>query len=209
MILIITGVNFQCFEYDIVISYSSNSSTNQSVSEANATEIYTCTASERTKLSFSFIDTIFRVTLPFIISIILDIVLIYNLTTVKRNRWLKRDESFARSVIALNFFFLITNLPYMVVGIYQNILKYNGDYTSQAYLISNLVFSISGGLASFSLAFPLVVNTIFFKAFRREFFYFFTRSKPRNGSVRPTNTIIVNRRINLNNNGGTSMIAMK
>jgi hypothetical protein len=58
----------------------------------------------------------------------------------------------------------------MVVGIYQNILKYNGDYTSQAYLISNLAFSISGGLASFSLAFPLVVNTIFFKAFRREFF---------------------------------------
>jgi hypothetical protein len=103
--LIITGVNFQCFEYGIVKSFSSNSSTAQSVSESNATAIYTCTASESTKLSLSFIDTIFRVTLTFILSIILDTILIYNLTTVKRNRWLKRDESFARSVIALNFFF--------------------------------------------------------------------------------------------------------
>jgi hypothetical protein len=183
MILIIAGVNFQSFEYDVVISYRSNSSINQNGSESDAVPVYTCTASENTKLTSRFIDTIFRVTLPFLFSIILDTILIYNLTTVKKKRWLKRDEMFARSVIALNFLYMITNLPYMIVGIYLNILTYNGDFTSPAYLIASLALSLSTVLASCNFAFPLIVNLIFFKAFRREFFFYFTRWKFIGGSV--------------------------
>jgi hypothetical protein len=208
MILIIAGVNFQSFDYYIVVSYSSNSTVNQNGSESNATEIYTCTASENTKLISSFIDTIFRVTLPFMLSIILDTILIYNLTAVKKKRWLKRDEIFARSVIALNFLFLVTNLPYMVVSIYLNIFTYNGDSSSPAYLIANLALSISTLLASCNFAFPLIVNCIFFRAFRREFFYYFTRFKFIGGSVRPTNSVFVTRRNNINSKGGISMITM-
>jgi len=207
MILVIAGVYFQSFEYGVVISYGSNSSINQNGSELNATEFYTCTANESVRLSLSIIDTIFRVTLPFLLSIILDTILIYNLTIVKSKRWMKRDESFARSVIALNFLYLFTNLPYMVVGIYFNILTYNRDLTSQAYLITRLVFSIASVLASFNFVFPLVVNLIFFGTFRREFFYYFTRLKLINGSVRPTNTD-TGRNKNITG-GGINMIQIK
>jgi hypothetical protein len=208
MILIIAGVNFQSFEYDVVISYSSNSTVNQNGSDSDATEIHTCTASENTKLISSFIDTIFRVTLPFLFSIILDTILVYNLTTVKKKRWLKRDEIFARSVIALNFLYMVTNLPYMIVGIYLNILTYNGDFSSPAYLIANLALSISTLLASCNFAFPLIVNCIFFRAFRREFFYFFSKFKFNGGSVRPSNSVFLSRRNNINSKGGISMITM-
>jgi hypothetical protein len=208
MILIIAGVNFQSFEYDVVISYRSNSSINQNGSESDAVPVYTCTASENTKLTSRFIDTIFRVTLPFLFSIILDTILIYNLTTVKKKRWLKRDEMFARSVIALNFLYMITNLPYMIVGIYLNILTYNGDFTSPAYLIASLALSLSTVLASCNFAFPLIVNLIFFKAFRREFFFYFTRWKFIGGSVRPSNSVLVTRKNKMNTMGGISMITM-
>lgn len=97
MVVIISAVNFQSFEYSVEISYS-NSTKRLNDSSSNSTEIYTCTAELTTVLSLTLIDAIFRVTLPFLFSIVLDTILIYNLTSVKRERWLKRDEKFARSV---------------------------------------------------------------------------------------------------------------
>lgn len=95
----------------------------------------------------------------------------------------------------------------MVAVIYLNILTFHGDFSSQAYLISSLALNVTTGLASFNFVFPLVINLIFFKTFRREFFYYFTRIKPIDGTVEPT---ITGRRngINTITQGGISMITM-
>lgn len=113
-------------------------------------------------------------------------------------------------MIALNFLYLISNLPYMVNVIYYNILTFRGNFTSRTYLITSLLLSFTTGLASCNFVFPLVVNLIFFKTFRREFFYYFTRFRPIDGSVRPTNTGQSIRRNGLHTitTGGISMITM-
>ena len=143
--LIMGCVNFQSFEYFVNISYDYNNQSNFSTS--NGSVVYVCTSNLVVIVSLNVIDALVRVTIPFILTIILDGILIYHLTSVKRERWMKRDEKFARSVIALNVLFLVTNMPYMISLVYLNILIFiqKVALTSRSYLITLLIMNFSAG----------------------------------------------------------------
>ena len=169
LLIISLAITSQYFEYVLVRTNKNvtNSQTNVTVT----TTVSTCGFNNPDILLSVTIITIFaRVVIPFSVMIVTNTFLIYQLKKVKRERWMHREEVFARSVIALSIFFFVTHVPFSVMSIFQLVLSYTDPNPySRALTITNFGYSFAIILASFNYVFPLSVNLSFNKLFRAEF----------------------------------------
>ena len=135
------------------------------------TIVSTCSADSPSTLLSTTIITIFsRVIIPFVIMIVTNSFLIYQLKKVKRERWMQREEVFARTVVALSVFFFVTHVPFSVMISIQVVLSYTDlNPYSRANTITNFVYGLSLIFTSVNYVFPLFINLVFNKLFRAEF----------------------------------------
>ena len=120
-------------------------------------------------LSLNIVEGLLRFIAPLAILCISGVILIKRLKRIRGERWSEREKAFSRSVFALSSFYLITEIPCLIVFTYITILKYNGtDVLSDEYIMVNFAFVISQFVAAFSFIFPTVVNFAFNKMFRNE-----------------------------------------
>ena len=105
--------------------------------------------------------------------------MIHHLRKIKRNRWQNQDDSFVRSIIALSLLFFVTQIPYAVMLVIQTIMIYveNNAMSSTSTLV-NFCYSVSLFFNAYNYFFPTVVNFIFNKLFREEFYALFGFKKP-------------------------------
>ena len=129
------------------------------------------------------IAMIFRIILPFILMLIFNIILIKNLVKTKRNlnkeRSMRKEEKFSRSIIALNFLFFITTLPYLVALVLLNMFQYSSKstFSSSDTAIINFCLSIAVSISVYNHGLPCLVNLYFNKVFREEFFNLLSNTK--------------------------------
>ena len=166
------AISSQYFQFVLVRTPASNTTISPNVTVATITA--TCSVDKAILLSINILAIVTRVTVPFVIMIVSNIFLIYHLKRVRRERWMKKEEAFARSVVALSVFFLLTNLPLAVIAVYQIVLAYDGSSPlSRSSVLVNLVYTLSMLLSSYNYVFPTLVNLMFNKIFRQEFLIMF------------------------------------
>ena len=150
----------QALEYKLVATAIANST---------ATTVK-CSVDKLTLLSINITTIATRVVIPFAIMLVSNIFLIYNLKRVRQERWMRREVSFAWSVIALSGLFFLTHLPYSVFLIWQTVLAYTDIHPlSRMSTIVNAAHTFSLELTSYNYILPAVVNLMFNKLFRDEF----------------------------------------
>ena len=165
------AISSQYFQFELVRT-PSNTTISPNVTVATITA--TCSVDKAIILSINVLAIVTRVAVPFVIMIVSNIFLIYHLKRVRRERWMKKEEAFARSVVALSVFFLLTNLPLAVIAVYQIVLAYDGSSPlSRSSVLVNLVYTLSMLLSSYNYVFPTLVNLMFNKIFRQEFLIMF------------------------------------
>ena len=135
-----------------------------------------------------------RIVLPFLIMIVSNSFLIFNLKHVKRDRWMKREEAFAHSVIAMSGLFFVTHIPLLVLVLYQTTLAYiDTDPYSRVTTIVNFSYAMSVELASYNYVFTTPVNLVFNKMFRDEFLEYCKIKKrmPSNSTATISNSVVM------------------
>lgn len=127
-----------------------------------------------------FISQIMRTVLPVLLEFLLNAILIYKLLdsrrrngNVSRSRSLNRDYKFAFLIVILNFLFLITQTPFMIVTIYTCVINYvhqdDAFFTSDAELIMTEYLSvITGVFATYMFGSIFFVNLFFNRIFQME-----------------------------------------
>ena len=129
------------------------------------------------------IAMLFRIILPFILMLIFNIILIKSLIKTKRNlnidRSLRKEEKFARSILALNFLFFITTLPYLIALVLLNLFQYSSKstFSSSETALINFSLSVAVSISVYNHGLPCLVNLYFNKVFREEFFNLITNTK--------------------------------
>ena len=125
----------------------------------------------------------FTIILPFILMLLFNIILIKSIIKMKRNlnidRSLRKEEKFARSILALNFLFFITSLPYLVALVLLNMFQYSSKstFSSSDTAIINFCLSIAVSISVYNHGLPCLVNLYFNKVFREEFFNLLSNTK--------------------------------
>jgi hypothetical protein len=132
-----------------------------------------CTASKNIVYIRDTISMILRYILPFALMILLNTLLIKRLIKSKQiaNRQLKKEYSFAFTVVFLNAFFVITLLPSALILIGSNIVGYK-DTTTVSYkttAIMNFAYVVGQYFSGFNYTFTLLLNLQFNRLFRKEF----------------------------------------
>ena len=118
----------------------------------------------------------FTIILPFILMLIFNIILIKSLIKTKRNlnidRSLRKEEKFARSILALNFLFFVTSLPYLIALVLLNLFQYSSKstFSSSDIALINFCLTIAISISAYNYGLPCLVNLYFNKLFREEFF---------------------------------------
>ena len=111
---------------------------------------------------------IFRMIIPFILTLLLNIVLIAKLKKVKNNlikgdSFMMREYRFAFSIIVSNVLFILTLIPTIVALMYSN-------FGSNAPEIATFMRHLSQLIASYNYCFNFFINLITNLMFRKEFF---------------------------------------
>lgn len=111
---------------------------------------------------------IFRMIIPFILTLLLNIVLIVKLVKVKKNirkgdSFMMREYKFAFSIIVLNVLFILTLIPNIVALIYSNLAP-------NAPEIATFMRQLSQLIASYNYCFNFFINLITNNMFRKELF---------------------------------------
>jgi len=159
------------FEYKYVEKPISdlNLDTNETTMDGNVIAL-ACIPSDDILLTANIITILFRIFIPFTAMLVSDIILIYNLKLKKGERYSKREKSFSHSVVALSTFFFVTHLPFGILLIYQTVIMYKNYQSSTLFI---LFYEIALALTSYNYILPTIVNLIFNKVFRDEFFFLF------------------------------------
>ena len=118
---------------------------------------------------------LFRMILSFILTLILNIVLIVKFIRVKkmltnRDVFKLREFKFAISLIVLNLLFILTLIPAIVALVYSNIVTNTPEMV-------NFVRHLSQLISSYNYCFNFFINLITNAMFRREFIKIFNFNK--------------------------------
>ena len=119
----------------------------------------------------------FRMVIPFILTILLNIVLVFKLVKIKnqirsKDSYMLREYRFAFSIIALNVLFILTLLPNLVALIYLNLAQYdqaNLAYTRQV-AVANFMLYVGQYISAYNYSFNFFINLKANSMFRKEFF---------------------------------------
>ena len=147
----------------------------------NASRIALSPMCSPTSLLSDVILVLMRLIVPLAVMSVSNLVLIYNLIKVKGKRYSKKEATFARSVIALNVLFYVTQLPFLLVYIIKASLLREG--VSYEWAQVNLAYSLSLAIAALNCIFPTVVSFMLNKLFREELMAFFSAKKVMDSST--------------------------
>ena len=174
LFVLVLVANAQTFSYTLETTLTNNN-----------TKTVKCTVNNATLLSITITTITMLVVLPFALMVVTNVFLIHKLKRVKRERYMRREEIFARSVVALNVLFCLTHLPNLVLLFWQFVLTYTGeDPLSRTSTLVKFAYTLSLILSSYNYIFPTLVNLAFNKLFRDEL-CFLLRIK-----VRPEHCIV-------------------
>jgi hypothetical protein len=170
----INGINF--FYYLKEVNVVNTAQTRLNTSIANASEELAetvCTSDATVVFIRDMVIILFRTVVPFIITFVLNLLLIRCLMSSKRKLKktaanLHRERQFAFTIIALNVFFFLTQLPLGASLILLNI-EQHAAISTNAMLI-NFAFYVSVYVGLLFNTFSFLVYLCFNKIFRKEFF---------------------------------------
>lgn len=117
----------------------------------------------------------FRMVLPFILSLVFNILLIRKLIKFKKqfvktkNSTIKKEYKFAITTIILNFLFIATLFPTLVALVYLNINQYEQIGQTKSLANAYFIFFISQSLACYNYSANFFINMITNQTFRLEF----------------------------------------
>ena len=120
-----------------------------------------------------------RTVLPVILEFLLNAILIYKLWRSRRrsanvNRSLNRDYKFAFLIVILNFLFLITQTPFMVVTIYACVINYISQTHDSIFIsdyeliVTKYMSIITGVFSTYMFGSIFFVNLFFNRIFQME-----------------------------------------
>ncbi len=128
-----------------------------------------CIVNQTSLVSLTLIATFMRNVIPLVGMFISSVIVVRKLRQVRGDRWSEREDSFTRSVVALNVLFFVTQFPCVIAWSYLNVLYYNGeDQLSDRFIVAFFVFTLTLFLNSFTYVFPTVINFVFNRIFREE-----------------------------------------
>ena len=137
-------------------------------------ETTSCTTNNLSLLSLTLVDVLMRTVIPCLGMFAANVILIYKLRRIRGERWSKRETMFTRSVVALNTFYVVSQIPGVCTWVYEKMLLYQDDDTSDQlineHIITQYVFSACLLLTSLTYVFPTVVYFVFNRLFRQEIF---------------------------------------
>lgn len=166
----------------IIFDGNSNTSINVTLKS------YVCTSSTLTATATDIINVLFRLCIPFVVMLVMNIILTRNLILSKKkistqNRSFKREYNYTITVIGLNFLFCILNTPWAIWYILNRIeLSGVGLQSPIAVASLNLLQSISFSIFYLNNSSSFFLNLIFNKLFRKQLYFLLTkRSLNRDG----------------------------
>ena len=162
------GLNSPNFWLKLVVTQT-NSSANQTLNGM------VCTGDAQVIEIRDTVVILFRMILPFILTLLLNIVLIVKLIRVKkmltnRDTFMLRECKFALTLIVLNVLFILTLIPTIIALIYSNMM------TNIPEMV-NFVRHLSQLISSYNYCFNFFINLITNAMFRREFIKIFNLNK--------------------------------
>ena len=164
----------------------------ESYNETNVVSRASCTASSYVLFVSDFLTATFRIIIPLIFVVILDFMIISKLvrdvkffgkTDKKSIRSHKRENHFTFTVIVIDVFFIIINLPVGLCYLVRNMYSTLGAQNSYTSAILDFIWLKAYDTSNFYYAMFFFINFIFNSLFRREmvliFFliYFKNRAK--------------------------------
>ena len=157
LFVILIGATAQNFEYKLVATTK------------NLTSTFKCIVDTKILMSIALTTIVTRIIIPLSVILLANVFLIYNLKRARRERWMYREDTFARSVVALSILFLVTHLPYSALLIYQiTHLSTNTNPYSYWSTVVNFGYTCALAVTSYNYIFTTLVNFVFNKLFRDE-----------------------------------------
>ena len=112
-----------------------------------------------------------RTVIPCLGMFVSNVILIYKLRQIRGERWSKRETTFTRSVVALNTFYVVSQIPSLCTWVYEKMFLFKDHVQiTNEHIIAEFVFSVCLLMISLTYVFPTVVNFVFNKLFRNEIF---------------------------------------
>ena len=145
--------------------------TTQTLNSTASMSVY-CSSTPTIELIRDIIAQLMRTIIPVILEAILNTILIYQLmkSRVMTNyrRSLTKEYRFALTIIALNFTFLLTQIPLLISIIYNKISNYQSLNQSKLVAIANFAYLVSILFASYLFGSLFFINLAFNKIFQKE-----------------------------------------
>jgi hypothetical protein len=158
-----------------LLLYLATTQTNSSANQTLSTMV--CTGDALIIRIRDAVVIAFRMVIPFILTILLNIVLVFKLVKIKtqirsKDSYMLIEYRFAFSIIALNVLFILTLLPNLVALIYLNLAQYdqaNLAHTRQV-AVANLMLYVGQYISAYNYSFNFFINLRANGVFRKEFF---------------------------------------
>ena len=189
LFLLMCGLNVPNLYFSIGTQtiFISNETSNQTI----------CGATYEIVLVKYTIIILMRVVLPIVLTVLSNVILIYKLFKSRKNlnitKSLNKDYQFAFTIIMLNFFFIITELPF-VLGTMYMFVSNNEDLNYTISLIyfeqAKLVFISTFMFSTYMLGSIFFVNLIFNKIIQKEIKHIFFRNKTNPSSFVQTKSTV-------------------
>ena len=175
LLLAITLVNTPNLLFSVVITETRvfNATTNQS-KVVNVAKACTCKFSSTMSVVRDLIAQLMRSALPIVLECVLNTLLIYKLIISRKNltmqRSLHKDYKFAFTIVMLNAFFFITQIPLLISLVYLNVLNYQqpSAVPSKNLILAYFLYIVAAVFASCMYSTVFFVNIFFNKHFRAE-----------------------------------------
>ena len=183
-LFLVNSVNFYFY-----VDYT-NTTLITSYNQTNVIQIASCTASSYVLFMSDFISATFRIIIPLISVIVLDLIIMSKLvinikffgkTDKKSIRTHKRENHFTFTVIMIDIFFIIINLPVGLCYLVRNMYFTIGAQNAYTSAILDFIWIKTYNASNFYYALFFFINFIFNSLFRREillvFFKFYFKIK--------------------------------
>ena len=137
-----------------------------------------CTSSSSIVTIRDMIVIMFKVVIPIILMISMNIYLMHKLVKEKKKfkkiSELNKEYHFAFSIFFMNVLYTLIMLPGLITLIYLNIIQYaqTSNIQSREVIIAQFAYSVALVIITYEFFFTFFVNIVFNKIFRKEFLIF-------------------------------------
>ena len=167
LFFIICIINVPNAFFSVIVQVTLNPLTNQTLATSMA-----CSSTKRITLARDIIAQLMRTLIPVILEAILNTLLVYKIVKEKKSlnisRSLAKEYKFAFTIVMLNFTFLFTQTPLLIITIYLTILNQQGSATPRILAIVNFSYGVSVLFSSYMFGSLFFINLQFNKIFQNE-----------------------------------------